>query len=144
MKEIRFSIQWTASNRKTLVTHHCSQCTTNQINAEHKTRTYQQHCCSHNNRSLSSVPINFGIKSRSLTHRASIDRTYNSDKFDTLLMLAARRTTLSNARYRQQCHLSTSSKRKSLPLLFVEQDTSNQVLNSHPQHAEFLTSSGTA
>ena len=143
MKELRFSIQCGASNRKALVTRRCSQCTV--PNDDLELNEYpQQHQLirrSHSNRSSSSVSTNIQPSKR----RSAVERTSDADKFDTLLMLAAERTNYLDTRrkhlshdnhhhHRKHRHLSSSPPRKDVPLVLIEQDTYNKPENNPRSH----------
>lgn len=143
MKELRFSIQCGASNRKALVTRRCSQCTV--PNDDLELNEYpQQHQLirrSHSNRSSSSVSTNIQPSKR----RSPVERTSDADKFDTLLMLAAERTNYLDTRrkhlshdnhhhHRKHRHLSSSPPRKDVPLVLIEQDTYNNPESSLRSH----------
>jgi hypothetical protein len=103
----------------------------------------QQRRRSHSIRSSSSASINFGTIVQPSKHRTTADRTSESDKFDTLLMLAAeRRNRLDPRQKQQQRYASASPQRKGVPLLLVEQHTSNHVPNVRSQQVRFSTSAG--
>lgn len=143
MKEIRFSLQCGASNRKALIARRCSQCTIDHGDTELPPVTAHQHRRrSHSNCSTSSASMSFGTTLQPLKHRSTLERTSDLDKFDTLLMLAAERTSRSDTRRKQQRLSSTSLQTKPLPLLLVEsQKTSNHVPTVRSQHVRF-TSAG--
>jgi hypothetical protein len=89
MKELRFSIQCGASNRKALATRRCSQCTLDHDDIELNEIPQQNQLLhsTHSNRS-SIVSVNL----QTPKYRPTTERTSDTDKFDTLLMLAAERT----------------------------------------------------
>jgi hypothetical protein len=135
MKELRFSIQCGASNRKALVSRRCSQCTTDHNDPELGTITHQYRRRSHSGRSSSSASMSFSTTLQPIKHRTTIERSSDLDKFDTLLMLAAERTNHLDKRHRPQRFSSTSPPRKLAPLLLVEsQQTSNHVPSVRSQN----------
>jgi len=133
MKELRFSIQCGAPNRKALMTRRCSQCTIDHGNIEmDEISSHQQsvRSSSHSNRSLSSASANFPSHLQLPKRRSTVERTSDANKFDTLLMLAAERTSQSESRRKRHSgttdsssrrHLSVSPQRRDVPLLLVEQ-----------------------
>jgi hypothetical protein len=151
MKELRFSIQCGASNRKALVVRRCSQCTIDNVNIElDDISSHPQSLhSSHSNRSLSSTSGNLPMTNYLQTskHRLTLERTSDTDKFDTLLMLAAERTNQSEARrkrsvnernaHRYQRHFSASPQRKDVPLLLIEQQSSNHVAHVRAHQVRF-------
>jgi hypothetical protein len=144
MKEIRFALQCGASNRKALAARRCSQCTVDHGDKEPTpvTTTHQYRRRSHSNCSSSSASLNLGTTLPPLKHRATLERTSDSDKFDTLLMLAAERTSRCDTRRKQQRLSSTSLQTKNSPLLLVEsQKTVNHAPSVRSQHVRF-TSAG--
>jgi hypothetical protein len=113
------------------------------LNVEMNTIPIQNRRRSHSIRSSSSTSINFGTNLQPIRNRATLERTSDLDKFDTLLMLAAERSSRSDIRIKQPRYSSTSPpQRKAVPLLLVEQQTSNHVSNLRPQHVRFTTSPG--
>jgi len=134
MKELRFSIQCGASNRKALKPRRCSQCKLDQIDTELDTITQQRICRSQSNRSSSTASGHFGTTLQPPKHRATIERTSDLDKFDTLLMLAAERTNRLDAHRKQQRFSSTSPQRRTVPLILVEQQTPNHLPNIRSEH----------
>ncbi|CAF3034688.1 unnamed protein product [Rotaria socialis] len=116
LKEVRFSIQCGASNRKALVTRRCSQC---EHDADPCTLAHHPH-----RRSSSLASVNFGRTSKT---RTTIEKTPELDKFDTVLMLATEQRNHSDS-YSRRHHSSMRSQRKKSPsLLLVEQQPSNHV-----------------
>ena len=152
VKELRFSIQCGASNRKALVARRCSQCTLDHGEAElcaltvpqsHPQQLLQARRRSPSNRSLSSVSVNSPTGFPTSRHRTTNDRTGDLDKFDTLLMLAAERTNHLDKRSKSaQRYCSSSSQRKGVPLVLIEQQTGNHASNLRPSHVRFLASPG--
>lgn len=156
MKELRFSIQCGASNRKALVTRRCSQCTTPNDDIElheypsSSQQQQQQQLLhhSHSNRSSSSVSTNIQTSKR----RSPVERPSDADKFDTLLMLAAERTNYLDTRrkhlshddhlHRKYRHASSSPQRKDVPLVLVEQHPFNQDPNLRSHQVRFSTNTG--
>ena len=143
MKEIRFSLQCGASNRKALAARRCSQCTADHGDAEPTPITaHQLRRRSHSNCSSSSASITLGTSFQPSRHRTTLERTSDLDKFDTLLMLAAERTSRDDTRRKQQRVSSTSTQSKPMPLLLVEsRKTLNHVPTIRSQHVRF-TSAG--
>lgn len=152
IKELRFSIQCGASNRKALTARRCSQCTLDHGEAElcaltvpqsHPQQHFPARRHSPSNRSLSSVSVNSPTGFPTSKHRTTNDRTSELDKFDTLLMLAAERTNHLEKRSKSaQRHCSSSSQRKDIPLVLIEQQSGNHDSNLHPSHVRFLASPG--
>jgi hypothetical protein len=150
MKELRFSIQCGASNRKALVSRRCSQCTidNNDIELDEIPQEQQSYRDTHINRSLSSTSINLEVPK----HRPVTERTSDSDKFDTLLMLAADRTHHLDRRrkkylndsntVRRHRHSSASPQRKDVPLLLIEQKEFNHVPSVRSHQVHFSTNAG--
>jgi hypothetical protein len=153
LKELRFSVQCGASNRKALVGRRCSQCALDNDVIEPNEIPQQNQLLhhTHSNRSSSSVSVNLQApKQRSITERAS-----DTDKFDTLLMLAAERTNYLDIRRknllnerrnsRKQRHLSASPQRKDIPLVLIEQQALNHEPNvrSHHHQVRFSSNTGT-
>lgn len=144
MKELRFSIQCGASNRKALISRRCSQCVTDTIEAQPAT-TAQAHRHSHlpshrhspgRRSSIGSNNVNTSLQS--LRHEPKAERTSDLDKFDTLLMLAAERTSRHEARHRHSQNCSpTAVQRKPVPLLIVEQEPSNHTAQTRSQYVRF-------
>lgn len=141
MKELRFSLQCGASNRKALVSRRCSQCTVDHVDPE-----------------LTPIPINysrrrsFSNRSSSITslqpikRRTTIERASDMDKFDTLLMLAAERSNHIDVRRKQQRQRFASAppSRRTMPLLLIEsQQSSNHVSNIRSTHSQ-LTGAGSS
>lgn len=90
------------------------------------------------------MSINFGATLQPIKHRTTIERTSDLDKFDTLLMLAAERSSRSDIRMKQPRYSSSSSpQRRAVPLLLVEQPSSNHVSNMRSQHVRFSTTAST-
>jgi hypothetical protein len=130
VKELRFSIQCGASNRKALVARRCSQCTIENDNIE-LDEIPQQNQLLHrtfSNRSSSSLPGHL----QAPKHRTKFEQTSDSDKFDTLLMLAAERTNYLDTRRKnyynetrshKHRNLSSSPERKDIPLVLIEQQS---------------------
>jgi hypothetical protein len=91
--------------------------------------------------------VNFGTSLQPPKYRTTVERTSDSDKFDTLLMLATERTNRLDRLYKQQQlqhhrrFSSTSPHRRPVPLVIIEQQTSNHHQNIRPQHVRF-TSAG--
>jgi hypothetical protein len=141
MKELRFSIQCGASNRKSLATRRCSQCTVDQISTEFPTINQQQlRRRSYSNRSSSSASMNFGTSLQSTKHRTTSDLS----KCDTLLMLTAERTNRLDTLHKlHQRYSSTSPQLTTLPLILVEQKRSNHARNVRPPHVRFIKSAST-
>ncbi|CAF3618281.1 unnamed protein product [Adineta steineri] len=143
LKELRFSIQCGASNRKALITRRCSQCIHDQPEAEPVAipNQHRHPSCSHRS---SSGSMNFtSTLQPPLRHRTTIERTSDLDKFDTLLMLAAERTSRLDSRNKQQQqhhHSPTSSQKRAVPLLIIEQQTSNHVPRIRASHKRFTKS----
>ncbi|CAF2522856.1 unnamed protein product [Rotaria sp. Silwood2] len=141
LKEVRFSIQCGASNRKALSTRRCSQCTNDYHDTELNSIPYQHRRRSCNSHSSSIASMNFGTNLKTPKIRTSIERTSDLDKFDAVLMLASEQKNHSDSYNKQQYHSSSLSKRKSVPLIIVERKTSNHVQhNIRSQHVRFLTS----
>lgn len=152
MKELRFSIQCGASNRKALVTRRCSQCTIPNDDIElpdYPPTSQQQQLLhhSHSNRSSSSVSTNLPISKR----RSPVERPSDADKFDTLLMLAAERTNYLDTRrkhlsqdnhHRKHRHASSSPQRKDVPLVLVEQHPFNPESSLRSHQVRFSTNTG--
>ncbi|CAF0743263.1 unnamed protein product [Adineta steineri] len=138
MKELRFSIQCGASNRKALVARRCSQCTIDNDDVELNEIPPQNQLLPHihSRRSLSATSDNCPNTLQNSKRRTTVERTSDSDKFNTLLMLAAERTTYLDTRRkkyfndthvtRKHRHLSTSPQRKDVPLVLVEQQEQQQ------------------
>ncbi len=145
MKEIRFSLQCGASNRKALVPRRCSQCIVDHGDTELTpvtTTTHQLRRRSQSNCSSSSASMTLGTILQPLKHRSTLERTSDLDKFDTLLMLAAERTSRDDTRRKQQRVSSPPLQTKPFPLLLVEsQKTSNHAPTVRSQHVRF-TSAG--
>ncbi|CAF1301921.1 unnamed protein product [Rotaria sp. Silwood1] len=145
IKEVRFSIECGASNRKALSTRRCSQCTNDHQDTELNSIPYQYRRRSSNSHSPSIASINFGTPLKSPKIRTSIEGTSDLDKFDTALMLASEQKDYLDTCNKQQYYSSRSSKRKSIPLIIVEQQTSNHVQQEiRPQHVRFLTSANSS
>ncbi len=140
MKELRFSIQCGASNRKALIARRCSQCTldNNEVELNEIPQQNQLLDHPHSNRSSLSIPTNIQTSRR----RSTIERTSDADKFDTLLMLAAERTNRLDAHRKQQRFSSTSPQRRTVPLILVEQQTPNHLPNIRSEHVR-CTNTGT-
>ncbi|CAF5111464.1 unnamed protein product [Rotaria sp. Silwood1] len=152
IKELRFSIQCGASNRKALIARRCSQCTVDNddIELNEIPQANQLLHRTHSNRSSSSISANTtGSNLQVSKRRTTTERTGDSDKFDTLLMLAAERTNyLDNRRKkyfydshidRKHRHLSSSPQRKDIPLVLIEKYTSDQESNQRPHQVHFST-----
>lgn len=155
MKELRFSIQCGAPNRKALMTRRCSQCTIDHGNIEmDEISSHQQsvRSSSHSNRSLSSASANFPSHLQLPKRRSTAERTSDANKFDTLLMLAAERTSQSESRRKRHSgttdsssrrHLSVSPQRRDVPLLLVEQQgATNHRGSVRSQQVRFSSASG--
>jgi len=152
MKELRFSIQCGASNRKALIARRCSQCTldNNEIELNEIPQQNQLLDHPHSNRSSLSIPTNIQTSRR----RSTIERTSDADKFDTLLMLAAERTNYLDARRkncftdtrnnRKQRHLSVPPQRKDIPLVLIEQQALNHESNARSHQVRFSSNTGTS
>ncbi|UJR26528.1 hypothetical protein I4U23_007851 [Adineta vaga] len=144
IKELRFSIQCGASNRKALVTRRCSQCVHDHEELEPVT-TIQSHHLHPPNSRLSTTSNSFLTTLQPLRHRGTSERTSDLDKFDTLLMLAAERTSRHDTHNKQQqqsrCS-STSLQRRPVPLLIIEQQSSNHKSDDHSQHVQFKKKGG--
>jgi hypothetical protein len=148
MKELRFSIQCGASNRKALVARRCSQCTADNDELELNDLPQQNQITQHHrpsNRSSSS-----SVNLQTSKHRPTLERTSDTDKFGTLLMLAAERTNYLDTRRkniydeRKHRHLSVSPQRKDIPLVLVEQQASNHEPNRRSHHqVRFTSNTGT-
>ncbi|CAF0763087.1 unnamed protein product [Adineta ricciae] len=136
IKEFRFSIQCGASNRKALATRRCSQCTNDQEEMEPVTTTGSHLLHPPSNRS--SVASNSYMTTlQPLRHRSALERTSDLDKFDTLLMLAADRTSRHNTHHKDHQHSrcsSSSLQRRPVPLLIIEQQPSNHSLHDDSHH----------
>jgi hypothetical protein len=160
MKELRFSIQCGASNRKALIARRCSQCTVDNGNIElDELGSHPQSMhSSHSNRSLSSGSVTYAAHFQTPKTRLTVERSSDTDKFDTLLMLAAERTSAPASRRKRQSsenhhrhhqrsarHQSTSPQRKDVPLLIVEQHHQQHHHQSHQRspHVRFTTRTGT-
>ncbi len=152
MKELRFSIQCGASNRKALVGRRCSQCINDNDEIELNEIPQQNQLLHHSfsNRSSSSVSANV----QAPRHRSTSERTSDTDKFDTLLMLAAERTNYLDARRknllnergnsRKRRHLSVPPQRKDIPLVLIEQQALNHEPNVRSHHqVRFSSNAGT-
>lgn len=152
MKELRFSIQCGASNRKTLIARRCSQCTLDNDEIELNEIPQQNQLIpnSYSNRSSSSVSVNL----QNSKHRPTVERISDTDKFDTLLMLAAERTNYLDTRRknlstdthhnRKHRHLSVSPQRKDIPLVLIEQKQAfNLEPNVRSQQVRFSSNAGT-
>jgi hypothetical protein len=151
MKELRFSIQCGASNRKALVARRCSQCTTENDDVE-LNELPQQNQITHptySNRSSSSASGHL----QAPRHRSTTERTSDTDKFDTLLMLAAERTNYLDSRrknyhesrhHRKHRNLSSSPQRKDIPLVLIEQQSSpsNHESMTRLHQVRFSTNAG--
>lgn len=150
MKELRFSIQCGASNRKALVARRCSQCTMDNDDDDEQNEISQQNqliTCS-----TSLTPANAESHIQSPRRRPTADRQNDSDKFETLLMLAAERTNYLDHRRkkyfhethheRKRRHLSSSPQRKDIPLVLIEKQVSNQESNLRPHQVRFSTNEG--
>lgn len=119
MKELRFSLQCGASNRKALTNRRCSQCTTDHVDTEltpipvdpARRRSYS-------NRSSSST------SAQARKRRTTIEQTSDLDKFDTLLMLAAEGSNHIDVHCKQRFS-SPSPQRRTIPLLLVESSSSS-------------------
>ncbi|CAF3943845.1 unnamed protein product, partial [Adineta steineri] len=139
---LRFSIQCGASNRKALITRRCSQCIHDQPEAEPVAipNQHRHPSCSHRS---SSGSMNFtSTLQPPLRHRTTVERTSDLDKFDTLLMLAAERTSRLDSRNKQQQHhhSPTSSQKRAVPLLIIEQQASNHTPRIRASHKRFTKS----
>lgn len=149
MKELRFSIQCGASNRKALVARRCSQCTIDNNEIE-LNEIPQQNPLLH--RSSSATSVNCGSHSQTPKHRTPVERTSESNKFDTLIMLASERTNYLDTRRkryfndshmdRKHRHLSVSPQRKDIPLVLIEQQALNHVSNVRSHQVRFSKTSG--
>lgn len=145
MKELRFSIQCGASNRKALIARRCSQCSVENDDIELDEIPQQNRLSfrSHSNRSSISLSGGIGHTLQIPKRRSIVDRSSDSDKFETLLMLAAERTNyLDNRRKkyfheshtdRKHRHLSVSPQRKDIPLVLVERPGSSHQSISRSQ-----------
>jgi len=150
MKELRFSIQCGASNRKALIARRCSQCTNENDDIELNEIPQENELIHHSlsNRSSSSLSGHLQTSKR----RPTIERTSDTDKFDTLLMLAAERTNyldtrrknyLNETHHRKHRHLSSSPQRKDIPLVLIEQQSSsNHESNARSHQVRFSTNAG--
>ncbi|CAF1120253.1 unnamed protein product [Rotaria sordida] len=158
VKELRFSIQCGASNRKALVARRCSQCTVDNDDMELNEipQSNQLLHRSHSNRSSSSISGNTGSNLQVPKRRLTTERSSDSDKFDTLLMLATERTNyLDNRRKRyfydphtdrKHRHVSGSPQRKDIPLVLVEKhgSSSDHEANVRPHQVHFSTNGDSA
>jgi hypothetical protein len=146
MKELRFSIQCGASNRKALVARRCSQCS-NENNEIELNEIPLQHQLIH--RSLSTTSVNL----QTPKHRVNVERTSDANKFDTLLMLASERTNYLDARRKKyftdphndnkkRRYLSLSPQRKDVPLVLIEQQTLNHASNVRSHQVRFSANAG--
>jgi len=154
VKELRFSIQCGASNRKALVTRRCSQCTVDNDDVELNEIPSQKQLLphSHSDRSSISTSANFASNSQTPKRRTTVERTSDSDKFNTLLMLAAERTNYLDTRRkkyftdshvsRKHRHVSASPQRKDIPLVLVEQQTSNHQSSVRSHQVRFTSNAG--
>lgn len=149
MKELRFSIQCGASNRKALVARRCSQCTIPNDDIELNELPHQHQLLrhSHSNRSSSSTSASL----QPPKHRPALERTSDADKFDTLLMLAAERTSYldtrrknsyNDAHNRKHRHLSASPQRKDVPLVLIEQQDFNHEGSVRSHQVRFSSNTG--
>jgi hypothetical protein len=140
MKELHFSIQCGASNRKALVARRCSQCKVTNDDIELNEIPQENQLISHSHRRRSSSVISANLQPPK--HRSNLERTSDLDKFDTLLMLAADRTNYLDAR-RKHRRFSASSQRKDIPLVLVEQQQpSNYEPNVRSHQVRFSTNAG--
>ena len=152
MKELRFSIQCGAPNRKALVARRCSQCTNENDDMELKEIPQQNQSIrrTYSNRSSSSLSSHLQAPKRSST----FERTSDADKFDTLLMLATERTNYldtrrknpsNEARRHKHRNASFSPSRKDVPLVLIEQQSpsSNHESNLRSHQVRFSTHAGT-
>jgi hypothetical protein len=139
VKEFRFSIQCGASNRKSLITRRCSQCTLEQGDHEANALTSEPAPPSSDfrhrsisNRSASSASANCSTtRPKTTTERGS-----DSEKFDTLLMLAAERNSHQDKRARPSLRRqdSTTSQLKMSSLMVMEQPRINQGSSYRSNH----------
>lgn len=137
MKELRFSLQCGASNRKALVSRRCSQCTADHIDTELTPipiNSSRRRSCSNRSSSITSL--------QPTKRRTTLEQTSDLDKFDTLLMLAAERSNHIDARRKQQQQRqrfsSAPQSRRTMPLLLIEsQQSSNHVSNPRSSHSQF-------
>lgn len=140
VKELRFSVQCGASNRKALLARRCSQCTIDRIDTELQTmpNTTALQRRSHSHRSSSSQSINLGANLHPTKYRTTIERTSDLDKFDTLLMLASESSNRLDKNRKQIRVTSGSPSRKSVPLLLVESEAvSNHISTMRSPHVRF-------
>lgn len=145
MKEIRFSVQCGASNRKSLMSRRCSQCISEHDHVDvavTNALTVASRIHSGSHRSLSSASVNVPANFLSAHRRTTItDRPSDSDKFDTLLMVAAERAAQRDRRSKSVGRLSTA--KKPIPLLLIEQDTTNHnEANLRASQVRFLSTPG--
>ncbi|CAF0837193.1 unnamed protein product [Adineta ricciae] len=151
MKELRFSIQCGASNRKALVARRCSQCTIDNEEMELSEVPAQKQLIhrTHSNRSSSSTSGHFPGVQPVPKRRTTVERTSDNDKFNTLLMLAAERTSYLDTRRKKYFndphtdhktrHPSPSPQRTDIPLVLIEQQPLNHTQASRSHQVRFST-----
>ncbi|CAF4814333.1 unnamed protein product, partial [Rotaria magnacalcarata] len=151
VKELRFSIQCGASNRKALIARRCSQCSGDNEGIELNELRQQNQLINrlHSNRSSLSGATNLSSTLQVQKRRATTEHTSEIDKFDTLLMLAAERTNYLDQRRKRYFHeshneqkhhhLSASPQRKDIPLVLVEKYGSNEQPTSRSHQVHFST-----
>ena len=122
MKELRFSIQCGASNRKALIDRRCSQCTVDNTNVELDELS---------SRSPAGRSLSIGSTQHQTLNKT---RSTETDKFDRLLMLASERKNSTNSSTRHR-----NSPRRDVPLLLVEQD---QTTAGRTHQVRFSTNTG--
>ncbi|CAF0913490.1 unnamed protein product [Rotaria sordida] len=140
IKEIRFSIQCGAPNRKALSTRRCSQCVHDHHGTELNSIPRQHRRRSCNSHSSSIGSINYEPTLKPSKNRTSIEQTSDLDKFDNALMVTSEQKNHSNTCNKEQLYSSKSSRRKSIPLIIVEQQPSSNHIqqNIRSQHVRFL------
>ncbi|CAF0775028.1 unnamed protein product [Rotaria sordida] len=140
IKEIRFSIQCGAPNRKALGTRRCSQCVHDHHGTELNSIPRQHRRRSCNSHSSSIGSINYEPTLKPSKNRTSIEQTSDLDKFDNALMVTSEQKNHSNTCNKEQLYSSKSSRRKSIPLIIVEQQPSSNHIqqNIRSQHVRFL------
>lgn len=139
-KEVRFSVQCGASNRKSLATRRCSQCKGEPNDTELYPVGLQHRRRSVNSRSSSAGSDNYGNPSKP---RTTTEKTPELDKFDTVLMLASEQKNHTVSCNKQHRCSTKSSGRKSGSLLIVEEQGSNHVQNIWPSHIQSHKNTGT-
>ncbi|CAF1037266.1 unnamed protein product [Rotaria magnacalcarata] len=134
LKEVRFSIQCGASNRKALSIRRCSQCKSDQNDSDPCTLPHQRHRRSLNSHSSSLTSVNFGHTSKT---RTTTEKTPELDRFDSILMLATEKENHFDSRSRRRQSSTRSQRKKSSSLLLIEQQPSNHVHHIQTQQVRF-------